>query len=446
MKKRFLIFLCFLLIAIAVPLPAFAAGDGIYDIALDSRGVFFCNLETDTVLYDKDSNLPCAPAALTEIVTALCVLDACPDPKNTFVTVEDLTLFDRIVMEGAYHMQLARGETFSVFDLLAAMMLGGRCDAAELLAYRFGNGSVSSFVGKMNEKCAALRMQNSHFENPHGVFSDPLHVSTPADLAKALEAAIDVPLFYELFSLTSYVIPKTERRGEREYKTSVSLFDPESDSFVEGMIGAKSGFNDDAGRCMASLARRGGLTYLCVLTGANLDPDAHYPHNMTLSETGALYGYAFEHYEQKTLYEAGGEAARLPVIDSDFTVPVVVPGAVTALVRTDSEPEFTLDLPSEIAAENVKDGERVGSLTVTFGGREVRRVSLFLRYDGSEIHVQGALEKKWRAFAAFVKGLFSSDKVFVTLLILLLVLIGVCIPAVKITQILHKRSSKPPKH
>ena len=94
----------------------------------------------------------------------------------------------------------------------------------------------------------------------------------------------------------------------------------------------------------------------------------------------------------------------------------------------------------------MQDGKVLGSMTLVFDERTVATSPLVIRYGGEEIHVQSSLEKTWRAFTGAVTGLFRTDKVFVVLVILLLVVIGVCIPAVKITQHLHKKSSRPPKH
>ena len=71
---------------------------------------------------------------------------------------------------------------------------------------------------------------------------------------------------------------------------------------------------------------------------------------------------------------------------------------------------------------------------------------LVLSYDGEAIQVQSEVEKSTRRFFSAVAELFHSDAAFVTLLVLLIVVIGVCIPAVRITHSLHKKSSRPPKH
>ena len=121
-------------------------------------------------------------------------------------------------------------------------------------------------------------------------------------------------------------------------------------------------------------------------------------------------------------------------------------GEIRALLRVTQDPDLTIDLPEELAAGEVQNGKVVGKLTLRFDESVVATCDLVVRYGGEEIHVMGSFEKTWRAFTAAVSRLFRTDRVFVVLLILLLVVIGVCIPAVKITQHLHKKFSRPPKH
>lgn len=445
--KRILSLLFAAILAASLFSAAFAARDAIYDITLDSQGVYLINNETDTVLYRKEEDTPLAPAALTEIVTALCALEASSSPKTETVIVEDLSLFARIKSENGINMQADIGETFTVYDLCVAMLLGSYCDAAELLAWHTGGGSVEAFVERMNRKCADLGMKNTHFTNAHGLFSDPEHYSTAHDLAIALRAAMQNETFAELFALRSYKIPATRRNGPRKCETKLALFDPsDPELYCEGLAGAKGGFTDDAGRCLASYAERDGVSYTCVLMGANLDTARSYPGNMTVSETHDLYSYVYSHYDLKTLYRKGELVTTLPIKDSAQTAAVAAGETVRALVRVNDEWDQTVSLPEILSADEIQNGKVIGTMTIRFNDEKQLSCPLVIRYNGEAIHVQTGAEKTWNSFAATVSGLLRTDRVFVVLLILLLVVIGGCIPAVKITQALHNRSSHLPKH
>jgi D-alanyl-D-alanine carboxypeptidase len=290
-------------------------------------------------------------------------------------------------------------------------------------------------------------MEHTHFSNAHGLFADPTHVTTPRDAATALRAALKNPFFAEVFSLRSYTVPATRRHGARNYKTSLALFDPEDPAYCEGLTGAKGGFTDEAGRCLASFVSRGGVSYCCVLMGANLDASRHYPNrNMTVSETQTLIDYVYTHFDLRTLYRKGELVTTLPIVDSEQTAAIAAGEEIRALIRVTSEPDLRLELPENLVAEEMENGKAVGTLTLVFDENTVAACPLLIRYGGEKIHVMSSFEKGWNRFTGAVSGLFRTDKVFVILLILLLVVIGVCIPAVKITQHLHKKFSRPPKH
>ena len=479
MKHTFLSRLAALLLVLACLAPfagaSHAARDPIYDLALDSQGVYLWNPETDTVLYEKNARMRMYPASTTKILTALVVLDHCPDPSAATITATDVSLFAPIIEDGAVHMDIRQGETFTVQDLLTGMMLNSFCDAAQLLAWYYGGESVENFVDMMNEKAAQLGMDSSHFTNAHGLH-DPDHWSCPRDIALLLKKAVEDDRFLAIISTRRGTIPASSLHGARELKYTVDIFYENnkyySDYYLDAFVGGKSGFTDEAGRCLAAYSKKDGVSYVSVLMGANLDGAKKYGgKNMAWIETSTLVRYAYENFSPQTLLEKGQKIADLPVRDSDVTLPVVAGEDVVLLARNGVRAEYSLDLPENIGVEEVEDGVLVGRATVFLireapsqepaqTGEEPAQTGeapepereegpacpLLLQWDGTPVPTKNLLEKEGEKAGQAIRRIFSEDRNFVILVILVAALVIISIPAVKITQRMMKKRAKRPKH
>ncbi|MBR2634052.1 MAG: D-alanyl-D-alanine carboxypeptidase [Clostridia bacterium] len=446
MKKLFTCILAVILLACACVIPVSAEKDAIYDIALDSRGAYVYNLETGTAIYEKAADTRMRPASTTKIMTALVVLEECADPKNTVVTVPDTKMFQYIIDDGGVHMQLSKGEEFTAYDLLLGMMMNSYCDAAELLAWHFGGESVSAFMDKMNAKAAELGLKYTHFDNPHGLDGDT-HYSTPREIAYILEAASEIDLFREIISTRDYTIPATSRHKARPLSYSVGIYYPSNKRHLDCFVGGKSGFTTAAGRCLATLSEKDGVSYISVFLGANKE-NKTYEGNMAQIETHTLISYAYANYEIKTLLEKGTPVGTIPVEGAEVSLPVVAGETIRVLARKGSDPSYQMTLLESLTVSQVKNEAEVGVARVYFNDEETGRIyPLLLLWDGVPVTTKSPLREETENVTEAVTGIFKQDKVFLTLLILLLAVIAVCIPAIKLTQIFSRRKyHHRPKH
>ncbi len=449
--KRILSLTLALILLLSAPLSVFAEEDPaqkdpIYDITLDSQGAYFINLETETVLYSKAENARMFPASLTKIMTAFVVLNECEDVKNETITITNLSMFDYIIKDRGVHMGLKVGETFTVYDLLAGLLIESCCDVADLLAVRFGDGDIPAFIQKMNATAKKLGMENTNFENAHGLHHSN-HYSSPRDIAILLREAMKNDLFREIVSLRDYSIPATEKLPARKLKHTVNSFNEGTKYNLPCYVGGKSGFTTEAGRCLATYSEQDGLSYVSVLFGANLDKDKKYPGNMAEIETNTLVSYAYENFSLQTVFEKGQEVARLAVTDSEETVSVVAENPVTVLLRKDTQPNYDLSLPKEISAKDVKNGKLIGSLSFYFNGEPTEQsYHLSISWNGKPITTKSALEKGAEGAAKAISDIFKEDKTFVILFIALLLVIFSTLPLLRLSAYLHRKKMHKPKH
>jgi D-alanyl-D-alanine carboxypeptidase (penicillin-binding protein 5/6) len=199
-----------------------------------------------------DQKLP--PASLTKIMTALLVLER----ANLNATV---TISRTVAAETGHRLRLRVGEKYRVRDLLAAMLIESANDAARALAEHI-SGSDARFAELMTARAGQLGMKDTRFTNSAG-HHDPGHYTTANDLVLLTEAALARPLFRELVSKVRYDIRTVNGKRRFKLENSNKLL-PKYD----GMVGVKTGYTPEAGRCLIALAERDGVEVLIVLLRA----------------------------------------------------------------------------------------------------------------------------------------------------------------------------------
>ena len=230
--------------------------------ALSAQKAVLMDAQTGRVLYEKEANQQSLIASTTKIMTALVVCEQCNVLDRVRIPKE------AVGIEGS-SMYLQTGEVLTVQELLYGMMLHSGNDAATALAIYCG-GTVEGFAQLMNDKAHRLGMENSHFENPHGLDS-PGHYSTAADMARLTAYAMDNPIFAKTVST------KTVTVGQRSLRNHNKLLWQ-----VAGADGVKTGYTKAAGRILVSSACRQGRRLVAVTINAPSDWQDH----KTLIEQG----------------------------------------------------------------------------------------------------------------------------------------------------------------
>lgn len=221
--------------------------------------------------YNKDMRLEMA--STTKIATAIVAIE-----NSNVDEVVEITS-DMAGIEGS-SIYLKVGEKWTLRDLLYGLMLQSGNDAATAIAIACG-GSVEGFVSKMNAFADRLGLENTHFDNPHGLHSDS-HYTSAHDLAKITAYALENPLFAKIVSSKSYLVKSEDYPdGRYIYNTNKLL------SSFEGANGVKTGYTTDSGRCFVGAAERNGMQLVSVVINC---PDMW-------ERTRALLTSAFNEYD-----------------------------------------------------------------------------------------------------------------------------------------------------
>jgi len=374
MKRVFCVL--FVLIIVFVTAASASALDYGCNVSTVSKSVYLENLDTGAVIYDKYSGKQMYPASTTKIMTYIVTAENVSDLENTFVTIDDSVFADidpeSTVMGLADHA----GEQVSIKDLLYGMMLPSGNDAALVLADYIGGGSISAFVDKMNSKAAELGCADTHFANPHGLH-DTNHYTTAADMAKIAKCAMKEPMLMEITSTvnytpagfesplhnTNYMLDENYHRGEYYYPN---------------VRGIKTGYTDEAGRCLVTTAEKDGFTYLCVALGAeySYEDDINY----AMKDTANLYDWVFENLSQQVVFGTSDVVKSIPVeyASKGQEVTLVPEKDVVALLPKDYDKSL---LKTEVTAEEsvkapVTKGDVLGTVSVKYDDMDLGSVNI----------------------------------------------------------------------
>ncbi|MBR4116778.1 MAG: D-alanyl-D-alanine carboxypeptidase [Clostridia bacterium] len=310
---------------------------------ITSSAYLLYNPDNDEVVDSKNATQRMYPASLTKMLTALTVLDLCEDIENETVTVTENAITS-LYGTGSSTANIKIGEKFTVKQLLYLMLLPSGNDAANALAEHFCGDSLA-FSVEMNRKAKEIGMVDSNFVTPHGLHNDN-HYSTALDLAVLADAYLSVPLLAKISSTVVYKVPKTNKQGERDIRTTNYMLIEKSGYDYEYATGLKTGNTDKAGRCLAASAKKGNIQYICILLDT---PEAWNRYGLVRTdflEACEFFKYAFDTYETVKIADKGLKVTELPVFETfDKTV--------------------TLGLESDVYATLPKNTD-VSSVTVSF--------------------------------------------------------------------------------
>ena len=273
-----------------------------------AEGVAVIDMDSGRILYGKNEKQKMAMASTTKIMTALITLE---QPNlDSFFKVDS----DAIKIEGT-SMGLRENDKVSLRSLAVGMLLPSGNDAAEAAAIRIA-GSRQDFLSLMNDKAAEFGCKNTHFATTSGL-DDDKHYSCAIDMAKITRHALMNSDFADICKQKYQTVKFGDPPYDRTLKNHNKLL-----KNYDFCIGVKTGFTDNAGKCLVSAAKKDGVGLIVVtlkssdIFGSHLD----------------IYEKAFEKLSKykpnvklpiNTVKVVGGEIVSVPVeknFDTEISV------------------------------------------------------------------------------------------------------------------------------
>ncbi|KQT53923.1 MULTISPECIES: D-alanyl-D-alanine carboxypeptidase family protein [unclassified Aureimonas] len=214
------------------------------------------DVATGAVLSQKDATKRWYPASTTKLMTTYVALKAVSEGRAGLDTPVVMTRY--AATQAPSKMGFEPGSVMRLDNALRMLMVKSANDVAVAIGTALGDGSVETFVEKMNAEAAALGMKDSHFVNPHGLPGAGQY-SSAHDLALVAAALRrDFPAFSDYFSTEAIKV------GDAVINNHNGLL-----GRFEGADGMKTGYICASGFNLVGSATRDGRTLVAVVLGAD---------------------------------------------------------------------------------------------------------------------------------------------------------------------------------
>ena len=388
--KKFCAVLCAFVLVIVLGLPVAAEGinGSAADIAPDimAPAAYVVNLDTNIVVYEKNSETPLQAASLTKMMTTLLLLENYQDQLDTISVTAPSYIYDLIWEKttNASTADIRKGETQTLRNLLYAMMLPSANEAAYIVADYMGGGSIDNFVAMMNEEAARIGCTGTTFADPCGL--DTNNVTTARDAYLILRALTSYDIFATVVSTHSYDMGTNDRYttpGTYVIQNTDKMLNEGSAYYRSYVRGGKTGSLGEW-QNFAGWHTQDGISYISVVLNVpyEADPDQARP---ALYETAQLMDVIFNSFTIAAALDPTQPITEIPVdyaTQSDTVMLYPTDNMMTLLPKEGGAAltEQTFNLPKSIAAP-VRQGDVVGTVTLTIEGEVIGTTDLIAGSD-----------------------------------------------------------------
>lgn len=240
-------------------------------------------------------------------------------------------------------------------------------------------GSVSSFVEKMNAKAKELGMNDTCFKNCHGLDEDG-HITSSYDISlMSRELLINHP------NITKYttIWMDSLRDGKSQLVNTNKLI-----RNYKGATGLKTGSTSLALYNLSASATRDGLSLIAVIMKAPTP-------KVRFAEAEKLLDYGFNNYSYKSFANSGDVLKSLYVekgVSSNVNV-VYESNAGTLLKKgEDKNIEELINIPDGISAP-VSKGQKLGEISYVLNGETVGKTNLIAESDVKKVGIGTFMER-----------------------------------------------------
>lgn len=330
------------------------------EIMAPAKAMVVLEGNTNTVLYSHNMDSRLAMASTTKIATAIVAIE------NTEDLDRKIRISDKAIGIEGTSIYIKKGEELTMRELLYGLILASGNDCAVAIAESFGENG--EFMEMMNALVDNLGLTNTHFDNPHGLDSDT-HYTSAYDLARITSYALNNDVFREIVSTERKVIERNDLYPTRYLKHKNRLLFTQ-----EGCIGVKTGFTDNAGRCLVNAVEKDNMQIISVVL--NCQP--------MFEECERLTNLAYDNYMMKLFVEPYSFVSNVGVQNSDKgeVGSITIDGFYLPILKSEEDKyEVKYILDDELVAP-IELNQKVGSVEVLYSGEVI--------YSGDLISIESA--------------------------------------------------------
>ena len=328
---------------------------------INSRRYAILDRASGRCIYGKDENKQTAMASTTKIMSIIIVVENCNLKDNVTITA-------KAAGTGGSRLGLHIDDQITVNDLLYGLMLRSGNDAAVALAIHTA-GSVEKFANLMNQKAEELGLTNTHFVTPHGL-DDSEHYTTAYELVKITD--------YALKNETIEKIVKTKTTTIYINGNPMQISNTnELLGNLEGVYGVKTGFTNNAGRCLVTSVKRGDMDLIIVVLGADTRKDR-------AKDSMKLIEYAYKKFYMVNVEEMicrefemwkQINQNRIYVDKASNSLELKLEEIKIKSLATDEEPTIEINTVNYLEAP-ILENTRIGTVTVKIGDELIEEIEI----------------------------------------------------------------------
>lgn len=343
-----------------------SAADTQNDLNLQTPCALLMEASTGKIIYAKNEDERRTPASVTKVMTLLLIFEALHSGKISMT--DEVTTSAHAKSMGGSQVFLEEGERQTVETLIKCIVIASGNDAAVTMAEYIG-GTEDGFVAMMNEKAAALGMENTHFVDCCGLTESPDHYSSAEDIGiMSRELIVNYPEIFKYSTVWMEDITHVTNKGSSQFTlTNTNKLLRQFD----GCTGLKTGSTSIAKYCLSATASKNGIDMIAVILAA---PDS----KTRFAEAASLLNYG---YSKCSLYVDEMPESLLPIkiekgVEEEVQPIYAAPFSYLSTTGEDfSKITKELNVESSIEAP-FEQGTKVGTLKYILDGKEIGSVDI----------------------------------------------------------------------
>ena len=379
-----------------------------------ASSVYFYHVESGRCMGAKNESAVLPAGTMVRMLSGLIFCEELADRQNDWIVIDASVTRDT---QGYYRFGLEDGESYTVEQLLYLSICGGYNDAFYALAYELGDGSVQSFVERMNRRAEELGAMDTTVMDPSGITDTS--VTTALDLLSVAKVTMENALYMKISSSVFYDMNGSRRIENRNALISSAQ---ENGRYQNSLCrGLSAGNTQRGGWSVVTLSQKGNDRYLCIVLGGE-EGEGERPEKYGYVIANRLIQWGYANYSYLEVLTPETVICSIPVEISDLVSEVQVKPAesmsfyLPAGVSVGEEIQLNVRLMYESLEAPVAVGTHVGYVAVIYQGEILGTVAIYTAEEAPRGSFIGGLKR--------IQGLTEDRAVRAGLIFFVIALIG----------------------
>jgi len=268
-----------------------------YAFETRAKSAFVVDLNTGTVLLNKNADVPLPPASMSKLMTLYIAFEALRDGRLNLT--EKLPVSEHAMSYGGSTMFLDTTDRVTVEDLVRGIIVLSGNDACAVIAEALSpDGTEAGFARYMTQRAQKMGMTNSTFANSNG-WPAAGHRMSMRDLALLATRLIeDFPQYYPMFAEESFAFDGRAPQNTRNRNPLLGL--------GIGADGLKTGHTQEAGYGLVGSSKQGDRRVVFVISGLETS-------KARAKEAETIVNWSFRQFVLRNVAQEGSVVAEAEV-------------------------------------------------------------------------------------------------------------------------------------